>query len=291
MSLPAGPQFIIIGAMKCATTTLHEQLALQPGFFMTEPKEPSFFSDDDQYARGLDWYRSLFTARGDAAFCGESSTNYTKLPDFPRTVERMQRHLPDVRLIYIMRHPIERLVSHYVHEWSLRNLREPIDQAVDRHRELVNYGRYALQLQPYLDAFGASSILPVFFERLVTSPQEELDRIFAFLGASERGRWVEERAPRNVSRDRIQRHALRDALIWNPLSTWIRRTFIPQSWRERVKNWYRMRERPVLSAVQESRLAGIFDEDLALLGRRLGQTLSCSRWHDAAAAGPLRWVV
>ena len=57
------PHFIIIGAMKCATSSLHEQLASQPGFFMSTPKEPSFFSNDGVFANGFDWYGSLFAAQ------------------------------------------------------------------------------------------------------------------------------------------------------------------------------------------------------------------------------------
>ena len=83
------PDFIVIGAMKSATTTLHEQLARQPGIFMSRPKEPNFFSDDAIYARGWGWYSSLFQAADLGSLRGESSTHYTKLPTFPRTVERM----------------------------------------------------------------------------------------------------------------------------------------------------------------------------------------------------------
>ena len=54
------PDFLIVGAMKCATSTLHDQLSLQPGIFMTELKEPNFFSNDEQYCKGLDWYLSHF---------------------------------------------------------------------------------------------------------------------------------------------------------------------------------------------------------------------------------------
>ena len=56
------PDFIIIGAMKCATSTLHDQLAEQPGFVMSEPKEPNFFSDEENWAKGLGWYSGLFAA-------------------------------------------------------------------------------------------------------------------------------------------------------------------------------------------------------------------------------------
>ena len=77
-----------------ATTTLHEQLARQPGVFMSSPKEPNFFSDDGNYARGLDWYSSHFVGARRGEIRGESSTHYTKLPTFPRTVERMVRDVP-----------------------------------------------------------------------------------------------------------------------------------------------------------------------------------------------------
>ena len=58
--MSARPDFMVIGAMKCATSTLHEQLARQPGLFMSTPKEPNFFSDDDVHARGMAWYEALF---------------------------------------------------------------------------------------------------------------------------------------------------------------------------------------------------------------------------------------
>ena len=79
------PDFLIIGAMKCATTSLHDQLAAQPGLFMSEPKEPFFFSNDEVYARGIDWYAGLFAGAAAGDLCGESSTHYTKLPSYPRT--------------------------------------------------------------------------------------------------------------------------------------------------------------------------------------------------------------
>ena len=93
------PDFIVIGAMKCATSTLHYQLAAQLGIFMSTPKEPNFFSDDKAFAGGIDKYAALFRAATPRDLCGESSTHYTKLPTYPRTVERMRRHLSNVRLI------------------------------------------------------------------------------------------------------------------------------------------------------------------------------------------------
>src|SRR3954453_22574826 len=167
--------------MKCATTTLHEQLARQPGLFMSRPKEPNFFSDDEVYAKGLAWYTAIFRDAQNHQLRGESSTPYTKLPTYPSTVMRMARVLPRAKLIYVMRHPIDRLTSHYLHEQTVGRISEGLEDAVDRHRELVDYGRYSMQLEPYLRAYGAEAIHPVFFDRLVGNPDEELDRIGKFL--------------------------------------------------------------------------------------------------------------
>ena len=124
------PDFIIIGAMKCATSTLHEQLALQPAIFMSEPKEPNFFSNDEEYSRGPAWYQGVFNNAPPTSLCGESSTHYTKLPTYPLTIERIRKHLPPtVKFIYIMRHPIDRLVSQYIHEWTQRLVDVPITVA------------------------------------------------------------------------------------------------------------------------------------------------------------------
>src|SRR4051812_12488351 len=153
--------------MKSATTTLHDQLARQDGIFMSKPKEPCFFSDDDRWARGPEWYASLFEPAAPGDLRGESSTHYTKLPTHPRTIERMQAGLGgDIRFVYVMRHPIDRLVSQYVHEWSHGIVECPIGEALDRHPELIAYSRYAMQLEPYFEAFGRDRVLPVFFDRV-----------------------------------------------------------------------------------------------------------------------------
>ena len=81
----------MIGAMKSATTTLHEQLARQPGFFMSRPKEPNFFSDDAIYARGWAWYSSLFRAAQARRPPRRIEHALHQAPDYPRTVDRMVR--------------------------------------------------------------------------------------------------------------------------------------------------------------------------------------------------------
>jgi hypothetical protein len=281
------PDFIIIGAMKAATTTLHDQLAAQPGLFMSEPKEPYFFSDDPVYARGLAWYESLFDGVAENDLCGESSTHYTKLPTYPRTVQRMRQHLPTVKLIYVMRHPVDRLVSQFIHEWSQRAVPDDINETVRTHRRLVDYSLYTMQLEPYLEAYGPDNVLPVFFDRLMAEPQAELERICTFIGYHGVPRWSEELERRNASSRRLRKSGLRDAIVWNPAVTYLRRRFVPQRWRDGVKALWQMRQRPVLHEDLLRRIREEFDDDLEKLGTWIGAgKLSCENFKAVTRVRP-----
>jgi hypothetical protein len=284
------PNFIIIGAMKCATSTLHEQLARQPGIFMSEPKEPNFFSDDDVYARGPDYYHGLFASAGAASLRGESSTHYTKLPTYPQTLARMRQLLPELKLIYVMRHPIERLVSHYMHEWSMRNLDVPIERAVDTFPALVDYGCYHRQLAPFIDAYGRGNVLPVFMERFKAHSQTELERVCRFLGFQGTPAWFQEVARQNVSNERLRLGKFGRELFENPTLTTLRRRLVPHFVRDALKQQLTMHDRPQLSAAKTAELTQRFDADLTQLGRDLGVSLSCENYRRQVSERALDWV-
>lgn len=284
-----GPDFMIIGAMKAATSTLHEQLAATPGFYMSRPKEPNFFSDDEMWSRGLDWYAALFAGALPGALRGESSTHYTKLPTHPYTLTRLTTSVRTRRFVYVMRHPIDRLVSHYIHEWTQGVYTESIDQALERRPELVDYGCYARQLAPWLEGFGASAILPVFFERLTAAPDEELARIARFLGHTQPVSWQAQLAAQNVSRERLRKSPLRDAIVASPFLTTLRRQFVPRGLRDRVKALWQLRERPMLSGPARAEAESTFDADLARLGAWLGVDLRCANFRGATAPRALEW--
>jgi len=283
------PDFIIIGAMKCATTTLHEQLKQQPMIFMTTPKEPAFFSDDYIYERGIKWYTGLFSEAPDNYLCGESSTHYTKLPGRPNTVLRLHRLLPDVKMIYVMRHPLDRLVSHYIHEWSLKRVRGSINKVVHNDRQFVDFGRYAMQLRPYFRVFTRSQILPVFFGRLTTQPQAELERIASFIGVSGPVRWNEDLI-KNKSSSRMRLSNIRDGLLRAPGIGLTLRTLVPERAKERINRLWTMQHRPGLSDDTTAYLQRVFDEDLAELGEWLGVHLSCENFRTVTSERNLSWV-
>lgn len=266
--------------MKSATSTVHEQLALQPGMHMSNPKEPNYFSDDGVFSLGGNWYDSLFSDAKPGDLCGESSTHYTKLPDYPNTISRMREKLDSPRLIYIMRHPVERLVSHYIHQWSQNIIKCDINEAIDKYPELIAYSCYGRQMKPYFDTYGAASVLPLFTEVIRKTPQSQLDRIADFIGYEGTMTWHEDLKPQNVSKQRIRAFGGYKWLIESSLMTFFRRTLIPKSFREKVKTSLTMQERPVLTEESLVKIKQIVDKDLQQLTEWLGFELTCDSYHE-----------
>jgi hypothetical protein len=259
------PDFLVIGAMKCGTSTLAAQLAAQPGIFMTTPKEPNFFSDDNVFARGLDWYESLFDTAAPSDLKGEASTHYTKLPTYPETLARMQAVLPAPRLVYVVRDPIDRAVSHYIHEWTEGRMSGDPATAFDRHPELVDYGRYAMQIAPYLEAYGREAVLLSSLERLKSDPAAELRRVGAHLGLAAPPVWQADIGAQNVSAERFRKLPLHGLLVSNPVATALRRALVPKFVRRRIREARQYGARPELPETLVAELRGVFAADLAEL--------------------------
>ena len=259
------PDFLIIGAMKCGTSTLAAQLGAQPGVFVTTPKEPEFFSDDAIHARGRAWYESLFAAAPPGARLGEASTGYTKLPTHPEAVARIRTLLPEVRLVYIIRNPLERLVSHYIHEWTMGVVGGSLSDALARHPELVDYGCYARQIAPYLDSFGPDRVLLLTLDEMRTDPEGVLARTHAFIGAPGTPGWQRELERVNASEDRFRRLPLQDLLLDNPVAQGLRRLLVPKAVRERVRRSRQMETRPSLTDADRAALVPVFARDRARL--------------------------
>lgn len=274
------PDFIIIGAMKCATSTLHAQLALQRGVFMTTPKEPNYFSDDAHYAKGEAWYSGLFQPAQAGDICGESSTHYTKLPDYPLTVERMVKRLDKIKLIYVIRHPIDRLVSHYIHQWSENVFKCDINEAIDRYEELTAYSCYARQLSPYIKQFGKENVLLVFTEAIRREPQKQLENIAEFIGYEGEVNWYDDLEPQNVSRQRIRAFPGYKLLVESNMMTTLRRALVPKALRERVKKRFTLQHRPVIDEQHLAQLKRIFNEDLLQLDNWMGVNITCDNYSE-----------
>ncbi len=110
------PNLLVVGAMKCGTSSLHNYLARHPDIFMSAEKELNFFTGSNS-GQSLDWYKAQFPV--DAPVRGESSQNYSKRhnPLFPGAAEAIKAVIPDTKLIYLVRDPIERYRSHKVENY------------------------------------------------------------------------------------------------------------------------------------------------------------------------------
>ena len=176
------PNFLVIGAMKAGTTSLHRYLREHPQVFMPEEKELHFFVAERRWGRGRSWYEAQFAGAGDAIAVGEASPTYTMYPEFTGVPDRIEALLPEARLVYAVRHPIERMRSHYLHEVEKGRERAPIGRALLTDPRYLNASRYAMQLEQYLACFPAEQILVITAEQLRRDRTATVGRVLAFLG-------------------------------------------------------------------------------------------------------------
>jgi hypothetical protein len=183
------PDFVVLGAMKAGTTALYHFLERRDDVFMTDPKEPNFFSIPSVYERGPEWYTALFSGARPDQICGEASPSYTRFPRFPAAAERMWQLIPQTRLIYLMRHPVERFYSNYVFDRAFGH-RETIRQTLAARPYVLETSKYIRQIERYLEFFPREQLHLVVLEDL--GPAEHLqDRaratimgVLDFLGLS-----------------------------------------------------------------------------------------------------------
>ena len=174
------PNLVIIGGMKCGTTSLHEYLDLHPQICMSRIKEPAFFVKEHNWHKGLDWYRSLFDKQ--AKVMGESSTSYTKYPKFDEVPEKMHSVIPDAKLIYIVRDPLQRILSQYVHRVSHSGEERSLEEILsDPHNNYVSYSKYYMQIERYVEYYPRERILILDFDEFTKQTQMTLRRVFEFL--------------------------------------------------------------------------------------------------------------
>jgi hypothetical protein len=166
--------------MKCGTSSLHQYLGEHPQVCVSTPKETDFFLARNE--KNLAWYRGCFPEPARAY--GEVSPNYTKHPTFAGVPGRMHEILPEVKLIYLVRDPVEQAVSHYVHNWvrrrwstSIRGTMLPVEESWP-----LTVSRYHMQLSQYLEYYSMRDTLVLQSERLRRRPREVMEELFRFIG-------------------------------------------------------------------------------------------------------------
>lgn len=179
------PDVVIIGAMKSATTSLYRWLDEQPEVFMAHPKETNFFTD--RWASGLSWYAEQFAEGSPGQLLGEASVNYTSPERATIAADRMASVIPHARIIYVIRHPVERIRSHYRHEVQRhRESRSLLDALQEPGNSYSGHSSYGTCLQPYIDRYPREQILVVRFEDLVAPSAPAWSATLRLLSLSDR---------------------------------------------------------------------------------------------------------
>lgn len=173
---------IVIGAMRCGTTTLFQLLQQAPSVSLTRIKEPDYFIAGKSLYRGPGWYASLFAHP--ERLCMDISPNYAKNDVFPGVAEEIKRFDPAARIIYIVREPIKRAVSEYHHQKAAGVDMPPTAALLDSPEgaHIVSTSSYGKQLADYYAAFGADQILVVDMDDFVRDPQTVTQSMMTFCG-------------------------------------------------------------------------------------------------------------
>jgi hypothetical protein len=179
------PNFLVIGAAKAGTTSIYHYLRAHPQVFMPETKELNFFVGEDGWPKGTSWYERHFDSAGDAIAVGEASPNYTKYPLFSGVPERIAKLLPEARLIYLVRHPVDRFRSGYLDEVRRGRQRNPIESTLASNPGYLAASKYAMQIEQYLEHFRRDQLLVITSEDLKRRRAATMRVVHGFLGVDD----------------------------------------------------------------------------------------------------------
>lgn len=191
------PNFLVIGAFKCGTNSLYQYLSLHPQIFVSPANEPSFFAFEGQKITGGSWanniitnfddYKKLFVGAEGRIAIGEVSPTYLVSVEAPA---RIKKYLSDVKLIAILRHPIERAYSEWQMEYRQGHEKREFSEAIRTTkvasdgsiRERFVYGsKYYSLLRRYYDLFDHSQICVLLFDHLTTDRSGLIKKMYSFL--------------------------------------------------------------------------------------------------------------
>lgn len=175
-AIPADAHVLIIGAMKCGTTSLFDYLKKHPAICPACDKEPEFFSEHQKHGVEVVDYNDLWSF--DASrhrYALEASTGYTKYPMETRVPQRIAAYGLNPKFIYLVRNPFDRIESQY----DFSRVKKPAVAIDDPYH--VELSDYYLQLQQYQPYFARERFLILDFDEMVQAPVKTLDRVYEFL--------------------------------------------------------------------------------------------------------------
>jgi hypothetical protein len=298
------PNFVIFGAAKAGTTSLYKYLEQHPDVYMSSFKEPGFFAFEGEkpifngpgaqkwvdrwIVTDLKSYQALFATYSGEKAVGEASPYYLY---YGRSAERMRKYVPNIKLIAILRDPVERAFSNYV--WAVRDRAESITDfgdalAVEEQRikdnwsikwHYKNQGFYYRQLKYYFEVFKKEQFKIYLYENFVVNPIEIMQDIFRFLEVDDK--FVTDMSNKhNTSRiphNRAWHHFLEKP---NTIKA-IVKPFLPFKFRQNLKQYAQEKNlfKPKLDPEIRKHLLAEYREDILNLQDLIEQDLS--KWLES----------
>jgi hypothetical protein len=260
------PNLLMIGAPKTGTSSLHQYLSQHPEVAMSLPKELRYFWREDWRER-REWYESHFDPSKPVR--GESTPAYTAWPHRDRVPERAAEMVPDAKLIYCVRDPIDRIVSHYVQERA-NGVRESFESFMDRVDDPSNIvvcsSRYGTQLERWLEHYDMSQIMVVDQHELGTQREATVRQVFRWLGVDPDVP-LDLETELNTNAHKIAMRPWARAIWANVL--WPASRSVPESLKKRVRGraqqviWRRVTEKPDVTPAIRARLVGHLAPEMA----------------------------
>ncbi|HEY5261703.1 MAG TPA: sulfotransferase [Solirubrobacteraceae bacterium] len=283
------PNLLIVGSAKSGTTSVYHYLDRHPEISMAAPLENDLLLDNDAAGKEMRffwredwrertaWYRSHFAGMT-TPVRGEATPAYSAHPFHPGVAERVHSLVPNARLLYIVRDPIERIVSHYVQQRAdgdSRSFEQRMAEYDRPENSIVCPSLYATQIERYLALFPTSQLLVVDQHKLRHERQATLHRIFAFLEVDPDFWTVEFDRERNLRADKYALTPLGGRLLRGLLDPAGRR-LAPRRWSElrpRVRRALseKITDRPIVEGELREKLSILLQPEVDRLRELTGE--------------------
>lgn len=287
------PNFIIVGAPKAGTTSLYHYLTEHPQVFMSDPKEVNFFSRkeieaqglfyDDFKARNLNEYEELFASVTDEKAVGEASVSYLFYPEVPAKIKET---LPNVKIIILLRDPVDRGFSHYLMDYKLGLVDIPFKEIIyktNKHKnqnlyyqQYVELGLYYEQVKRYLDIFGHEKVRIYFQEDLRSDSKKTILDLYEFLG-------IDKSFMPNIEREHNvfampKNKLIRTFYAFYPLRSLLS-AIIPKALKEKIESIiFERKQKPKLEQDAKAYLWDFYRDNICELEHLLDRDLS--QWYE-----------
>jgi len=229
---------------------------------MSDIKEVDFFIKENNFDKGVEWYQDRF--RGDYKIFGEASPNYSKAHYFAGVPQRMAEIVPEVKLIYLVRDPIERIISHYTHNYSEGREHRPIEKVLQRLEDnhYVLCSKYYWQLEHYLQFFSKDQILVIPSFQLMNERRKALQEVFDFIGVDSSFYTAEFEEQKHKSGQKRRKGRLSRLVLESPVIKSLK-GYIPDVFKDPIKRATRPQvQKPELSASLRQRLTVCLATDI-----------------------------